>query len=281
MFSFTDDSANSVRSDVSFLKARNVQKILSTEELSRLHSSRLARFSNNQIDENRWGHLKQCDGSGCVNITCSATCTFGERRQINRLVRQAAILMRRDGRPQHFVTIVAPDYFRPAGQLDTFSVNGLFQGIRRRLRAAPANWAGALAAGAVDISYNREADGREFWTPHVHLTVAVEAERAEVDRVFKPLRDPPPEYVGRLFKPVVSKPVTNLHNALAYSMKAEVTGRRSILDGRQNVDRTGFAINVAAKLEHDLWLLGMKPRDRTFLAGMKVGRGGLALINQA
>jgi hypothetical protein len=139
----------------------------------------------------------------------------------------------------------------------------MFQGLRRRLRAAPDNWFAALVAGVVDISYNREADGREFWTP---LAVAVDADSSEIKRVFKPRRDPPAEYMGTNFRAVVVKQVTRLSNSI-------IEGRRSILDGRQNIDRTRFAVGASATLEHDLWLLGMKPRERAFLAGMKVDKG--------
>jgi hypothetical protein len=130
--------------------------------------------------------------------------------------------------------VSAPNYFRAPGELDTFSVYGMFQGLRRRLRAAPDNWFAALVAGVVDISYNREADGREFWTPHIHLAVAVDADSSEIKRVFKPRRDPPAEYMGTNFRAVVVKQVTRLSNSIIEGRRSSWMGVRTsiALDSR-------------------------------------------------
>ncbi|WP_133117200.1 hypothetical protein [Mesorhizobium sanjuanii] len=280
MRNFQDHSEKGSIADAKVLRRFKVQKLATPEELSRLHVRRLARLANNGVDETLWQHLKQCDGLGCWNTSCSAACVFGERREINRLNRQAAIVHRSDQRPKYFATIIDPHYFRPPGELSGFSINGFFQGIRRRLRGAPDQWKSARIAGGVHIAYDRDEDGLEFWSPHAHLTISVEATKKEVRQVLMPRRVPPPELVGAKFAPVTVKAVTNLANAIAYATKVEVDARGAVVDGRGNVDRKWFSIPVAARVEHDLWLLNMKPRDRTFLSGMKVGRGGVSTRNR-
>lgn len=277
MTSFADDSEEATTADAELLKRFKVQKVLTKEELQRLHVGRLARLAGNGVDQRLWRRLERCNGSGCPYKLCSAACMFGERREINRLVRQSRSLLKRASQPRYFVTVIDPNYFVPAGALATVSVDGIFQSLRRRIAKAPENWKAARMVGAIDISYNREADGREFWTPHVHLTVAVDADKTEIRKVFKPLRDPPLGFVGKRFRAVKVKPVTNLANAIAYSSKSTVDGRRAILDGRENVDRAGFKVSDSVQLEHDLWLLGMKPRDRAFLSGMMASRGGVVV----
>ncbi|MER9463191.1 hypothetical protein NKI80_25245 [Mesorhizobium sp. M0387] len=280
MRSFTDASQEGAIADAKALRRFKVQKVGSIEELSRLHLQRLVRLANSGVDEARWAHLKQCDGSGCWNISCSAACVFGERREINRFNRQTAIVHRLDERPEYFTTVIDPHYFKSPGELHEFSISGLFQSIRRRLRAAPDVWKSARISGGVHIAYDRNQNGREFWSPHVHLTISVDATKEEVRQVLMPPRVPPPELVGEKFAPVTVKVITNLANAIAYSTKAEVDARGAVVDGRGNLDRKWFNMPMPAKVEHDLWLLNMKPRDRTFLSGMKVSRGGVLPVDR-
>ncbi|WP_156936479.1 hypothetical protein [Mesorhizobium sp. LNJC384A00] len=252
-----------------------VQKVLSEEELSRLHVARLARFASGDVNDQNWKHLKRCHGSECPHQACSAACAFGERKELNRVVRQTRRLLDASAMPRHFVTIIDPTCFLKPGHLSDLSVNGMFQSLRRRLREAPDSWKSARIVGAVDIAYDRDADGREWWAPHLHLAIAVDADAKEVRRVLKPRRPAPPDLVGRKFRPVKVKRVTSLANAIAYSLKSTVDGREAIWDRRGNKDRRPFRVPEAAQLEHDLWMLGMRPRDRSFLGGMMVSKGGV------
>ncbi|RWP13959.1 MAG: hypothetical protein EOR00_24275 [Mesorhizobium sp.] len=279
MTSFADDSEESSTLDAAALRHLNVQKVLSLEELARLHTARLARLARNGVEPVLWRRLEQCDGADCPNDACSAACVFGERREVNRLVRQARRLLKRGSKPW-FITVTDPNYFKEPSRLSEFSINGLFQGLRRRLREAPKNWATARIIGGLDIAYNRELDGAEYWAPHVHLVASVDATAAEIRRVFKPRRMPPPGLVGDAFRPVNVKPTDNLANALAYALKPTIAAREAILDGRGNVDRQPFRLLEATKLEHDLWLLGMRPRHRSFLSGAMVSRGGVVARNR-
>ncbi|TIM05489.1 hypothetical protein [Mesorhizobium sp.] len=277
MTRFDDDSEESATLDAAALRHLKVQKVLSLEELARLHTARLARLARNGVDPALWRRLEQCDGSGCPNRDCNAACIFGERREVNRLIRQTRIVLIRSGQPRYFVTIIDPCYFLPAGRLGELSINGVFQGLRRRLRAAPANWNPARIVGAVDIAYNRDPDGREYWSPHVHLVVAVDANKKEVLKVLRPMRAFPPGLVGKKFRPIEVKPVTKLANAIAYPNKPTVAGRAAIQDGRGNIDRKWFRVPETVQLEHDIWMLGMRPRARSFLSGMMVTRGGVSV----
>lgn len=261
--------------DADALRRLKVQKVLSEEELSRLHLARLARFARGGVDEQNWKHLMRCRGSECPHPTCSAACVFGERKELNRVVRQTRRLLKSSPEPLHFVTIIDPTYFLRPGHLHELSVNGLFQSLRRRLRKAPDNWKSARLIGAVDIAYDRDVDGREWWAPHLHLAVAVEANAKEVRRVLKPRRPAPPDLVGQKFRPVKVKPITSLANAIGYSVKPTVDGREAIWDRRGNKDRRPFKVPDAAQLEHDLWMLELRPRDRSFLSGMMMSRAGV------
>ncbi|MER9141835.1 hypothetical protein NKH92_04000 [Mesorhizobium sp. M0871] len=261
--------------DAEALRRLKVQKVLSGEELSRLHMTRLARIARNGVDETLWRRLESCRGAECPHVVCSAACVFGERKELNRVVRQARRLLKNSPEPLHFVTVIDPTYFLEPGRLSELSVKGLFQSLRRRLRAAPGNWKAARVVGALDIAYDRDADGREWWAPHLHLAIAVDADAKEVRRVLKPRRPAPPDMVGRKFRPVKVKRVTSLANAIAYSLKSTVDGREAIWDRRGNKDRRPFKVPEAAQLEHDLWMLGMRPRDRSFLGGMMVSKGGV------
>ncbi|MES0198608.1 hypothetical protein [Mesorhizobium sp. M0011] len=259
--------------DAEALRRLKVQKVLTEEELARLQQARLARFARGGVDEKKWKHLKRCRGSECPHSSCSAACIFGERKELNRVVRQTRRLLKSSPALLHFVTIVDPTYFLQPGQLHELSVDGLFQSLRRRLRDAPDNWKAARVIGAVDIAYDRDADKREWWAPHLHLAIAVEADAKEVRRVLKPRRPAPPDMVGRKFRPVKVKPITSLANAIGYSVKPTVDGREAIWDRRGNTDRRPFKVPEAAQLEHDTWMLRMRPRERSFLSGMMVLRG--------
>lgn len=259
--------------DADALRRLKVQKVLTEEELARLQQARLARFARGGVDEQNWRHLKRCRGSECPHSNCSAACIFGERKELNRVVRQTRRLLKISPAQLHFVTIVDPTYFLRPGHLHELSVNGLFQSLRRRLRHAPDNWKSARVIGAVDIAYDRDADKREWWAPHLHLAIAVEADAKEVRRVLKPRRPPSGDMVGRKFRPVKVKRVTSLANAIGYSVKPTVDGREAIWDRRGNTDRRPFKVPEAAQLEHDIWMLGMRPRERSFLSGMMVHRG--------
>ncbi|MER9910877.1 hypothetical protein NKJ71_09530 [Mesorhizobium sp. M0050] len=274
MVSFRDDSPELTRRDALVLRNQGVQKVLSIEQLAQLHAARLARFARNGVDRRLWGRLNGCNGTSCPNRVCSAACVFGERREINRLTREARRLLK-GGERLWSVTIIDPNYFREPGRLGDFSMNGMFQALRRRIREAPANWATAQAVGAIDIAYNRERDGMETWAPHVHLVASIDAGREEIREVLKPRRSPPPNLVGATFRPVKAKPITNLANAISYAQKSTIDGRGAILDGRGNTDRRPLRVPDAAQLEHDIWLLGMRPRDRSFLSGAMVSRGGV------
>ncbi|MES0058398.1 hypothetical protein [Mesorhizobium sp. M0041] len=279
MDSFSDDSAELARRDALVLRNLRVQKVQSPDELNHLHAARLARFARNEIERELWRHLVGCDGASCPNNACNAACVFGERREVNRLVRQGGRLLKKGSKPW-FITVTDPNYFKEPGRLGELSVNGLFQGLRRRLREAPENWATARIVGGLDIAYNRELDGSEFWAPHLHLVASVDATAAEIRRVFKPRRSPPAGLVGDTFRPVNVKPTDNLANALAYALKPTIAGREAVLDGRGNIDRRRFQVSEAAKLEHDLWLLSMRPRHRSFLSGAMVSRGGVVARNR-
>ncbi|BCG98127.1 hypothetical protein MesoLj131b_01270 [Mesorhizobium sp. 131-2-5] len=261
--------------DAKALRRLGVQRVQSAEELSALHDARLARFARADVDEKEWKHLRHCRGAECPHPTCSAACVFGERKELNRVVRQTRRLLKSGQGSQRFVTIIDPTYFLPPGRLNEFSIGGLVQSLRRRLREAPDSWKSARIVGAVDMAYDRERNGHEWWAPHVHLAIVVDADAKEIKRVLKPRRAPPAEMVGRVFRPVVVKRITRLANAIGYSVKPSVEGRKAILDSRGNKNRKPFEIPAAAQLEHDLWLLKLKPRERSILSGMMMSRGGV------
>ncbi|AZV18151.1 hypothetical protein [Mesorhizobium sp. M7A.F.Ce.TU.012.03.2.1] len=261
--------------DAEALQRLRVQCVLSPQELAHVHGERLERLSLAGVDEQSWSHLRRCRGSECPHKTCSAACVFGERKELNRLVRQSRRLVRGGEGHQYFVTIIDPHYFLRPGRLNRFSIGALIQSLRRRLREAPETWNSARIVGAVDMAYDRERDGREWWAPHIHLAIAVDAQAKEIRRVLKPRRAPPADMVGRAFRPVTVERVTNLANAIAYSLKPTVGTREAFLDGRGNTNRRPFDVPAAALLEHDRWMMTMRPRDRSFLSGMMVSRGGV------
>ncbi|MEI9417463.1 hypothetical protein [Mesorhizobium sp. Cs1321R2N1] len=266
--------------DAKALRRLGVQRVQTEEELTAFHVARLARFARAGIDEKQWQHLRGCRGAECPHATCSAACAFGERKELNRVVRQTRRLLKAEPGSLHFVTIIDPNYFLEPGHLNELSISGLFQSVRRRLRDAPENWRSARIIGAVDIAYDRNEDGREWWAPHLHLAVAVDADAKEVRRVLMPRRPAPPDLVGRKFRPVKVKPVTELANAIGYIVKPTADGREATFDKRGNKDRRPFKLPEAAQLEHDLWLLRMKPRERAFLGGMMKSRGGVVPRNR-
>lgn len=269
-----DADAIRVVEDLSRLE---VQKLQSQQELSREHIARLARFAKANVREHRWGHLKRCDGGPCPHDQCSAACAYGERYQVNKLVLEATELLSHTRLPLYFVHLIDPHYFRMPGGLSKLSIDALFQSLRRRFRDAPEEWQSARAVGGLHIAFDRYEDGAEMWTPHVHLVVAVDAAAEEVSTVLRPKREPPVELVGRKFRPVIVTPVNNLANAMSYASKVFVDTRGETTDSRGNRDRRAFELPLARRLEHDRWLLRLKPRERIFLRGMMNSRGGLVL----
>jgi hypothetical protein len=255
------------------LTGMDVQRVAPFEDLHREQTARLARLSLAGVPRGRWLKLRRCDGDVCPNRTCSAACAFGERFQVNEVVLKATELLRQSGLRLYAVTIVDPHYFQPLGHLQAMSLDGLFLSLRRRIAEAQKVFRGGLVVGSVHVSLDRDADGRIVWSPHVHLVIAVNATRIAVLRALQPKRKSH-EPVAR---PVVAKPVTNLPNAIAYATKVDVDTRDAALDRRGNQTRHRFDMPLAARVEHDRWLLGLRPRDRLFFSGMMNARGGLTL----
>lgn len=260
------------------LKAMSVQRVEGYEGLCREQAARLARLARAKIPNGVWGHLTRCDGGPCPNPICSAGCAFGERAEVNRVVLEASELFRTSGMMLFTASLIDPHYFQPLGSLSKMSIGGLLLSLRRRIKAATV-MAGGLAVGSIHVSLDREADGRMYWTPHVHLVVAVasnlSAERVKMKLEFAlaPKRDAK----GIVRKPKVVKVVTNLANAISYATKVNVDTRDAAEDRRGNRTRHRFHMPPAAVIEHDLWLLGLKPRQRLFLSGMMHSRGGVVL----
>jgi hypothetical protein len=90
------------------LEERGVRHLPTLESLQADQIAMLARFARNNVPEAEWGHLRDCDGSGCPHAACSTACHYGERHRFLKLIAEAYDLLDGTGLPLWFVTITEP-----------------------------------------------------------------------------------------------------------------------------------------------------------------------------
>ncbi|MHC2017709.1 hypothetical protein [Methylobacterium sp. CM6247] len=255
------------------LGGKGVRYLPSAETLQLKQTKMLAGFQRGDVPRRRWRRLESCEGRGCPNRVCSSACWFGERAAVLRLVAQAHDLLEETGLPLWFATTYDPRYATPLGELATLSLDGMQQGLRRRLRRVEEAWGPTHAFGGCEVSLEIERDGASYWGPHTHFVVATRCPQAELSAALMPAGDLP---AGA--RPVVVKPVTDLANLLSYCVKREPAERIAIVGSRGTQDRDKRPVNRQAALEHDTWLLGLRPTERLILRGFRRVHDRLVLL---
>lgn len=255
------------------LEGKAVRYLPTVETLQLKQTKMLAGFQQGGVPGRRWRQLMACNGCGCPNPVCSAACWFGEPVAILKLVAQAHDLLEETGLPLWFATVIDPRYATPIGALKSLSLDGMQQGLRRRLRRVEETWGPTYAFGACEVSLEVERDGASYWGPHTHFAIATRCPRAALKAALRPAGALPPGA-----RPVVLKRVTNLGNALGYSGKREPAERIAIVGSRGTQDRDKRPVNRQAGLEHDTWLLGLRPTERLILRGFRRVHDQLVLL---
>ena len=255
------------------LERQEVRYLPTVETLQLKQTRMLAGFQRGGVPRRRWRQLMACNGCGCPNPVCSAACWFGERAAVLKLVAQAHDLFVETGLPLWFATVIDPRYATPLGALKSLSLDGMQQGLRRRLRRVEETWGPTYAFGACEVSLEIERDGASYWGPHTHCVIATRCPKAEMSPILMPAGDLPARA-----RPVVLKRVTNLGNALGYCDKREPAERIAIVGSRGTQDRNKWPVNRQAGLEHDTWLLGLRPTERLILRGFRRVHDRLVLL---
>ncbi|WP_018045700.1 hypothetical protein [Methylobacterium sp. 88A] len=255
------------------LERQEVRYLPTVETLQLKQTRMLAGFQRGGVPRRHWRHLEACNGRGCPNRVCSAACWFGEPVAVLKLVAQAHDLLEETELPLWFATVIDPRYATPIGALKSLSLDGMQQGLRRRLRRVEGTWGPTHAFGACEVSLEIERDGASYWGPHTHFAIATRCPRAALKAAFMPAGALP---AGA--RPVVLKQVTNLGNALSYSNKRAPAERIAIVGSRGTQDRDKRPVNWQAGLEHDTWLLGLQPTERLILRGFRRVHDRLVLL---
>lgn len=252
------------------------------DELHAKQLRMLGRFARNDVDEAKWRHLEDCRGLPCKHPNCLAACWFGERGELLQLQEQAAQLLRDSGLPLWFVTITNRRY--RTKKLKNVSLAAMRLTLRRALAKLEKRHGRIYVFGAIEASYEISRSGKRRWGPHYHFALAGQVMRKELRKELGPYdRKRRPVQCGkkrihRKEKAIYIREVTDLNNLLDYNLKRCPAQRRAYTakNGRQERDK--FPVSAEQELEHDLWLLSLKPTDRLLLRGMKRVHGKLSFI---
>lgn len=246
------------------LEERGARFLPTLEGLQRNQAAMLATFARGGVARARWQHLVACNGHGCPNAVCSEACWFGERVAYLQLVTQAHDLLVWAEAPLWFVTAYDPRYRRGPGELSTLPLDGVRQGLRRRLQKLEREWGPIQAFGGIEASFEVERDGSSYWGPHTHQVVVTHCPPQVLRLGLLPASALDPGS-----RPVVIKPVTNLANLLSYCLKRQPAERAAFLGTRGTQDRAKHSVSASLKLEYDLWLLSLRPTTRLILRGLR------------
>lgn len=276
-------------------KARNLQKkhadrlrlhgaryIRTLEELYFEQNSMLARFARSGVPELEWRHLESCGEGVCPHHVCCGACWFGERAETNRLILQASDLLATTGKPLWFVTVIDPWYSAKIGELSTISVPAGVLSIKRRFRSAGELLSSDVAFGYAEVATMGWGKRGRRWIMHFHLILASDSPRKAIKEAFRPPRAPPAEFVRyrKKWRPVMVRPVTTLHNALAYSAKRKLEYVSSPHVKRRGKAKSSGQPKASEQCELDRWLLTKSNADRLLLRGIKRVHGELTLFGR-
>ncbi|MHA7968088.1 hypothetical protein [Rhizobium sp. CAU 1783] len=265
------------------LRLHGAEQIRTLEELYHAQWAMMARFARNGIPEEKWRHLEACGEGVCPHTVCSGACWFGERAETNRLLVQAANLLQASNKRLFFVTVIDPWYSCSTGSLSQLSLSAATLGIKRRFRNASHLFSTDIAFGFAEVAMMEWYRGVRRWVMHFHIVLATNAPQDAVREAFRPLRKPPVQFLAgrKKWRPVVVKPVTSLHNVLAYSAKRKVEFVPPAGANRRGKAKATGQATSAELCEYDAWLLNQRLTHRLFFRGLRRVHGNLIPFKSA
>jgi hypothetical protein len=200
----------------------------------------------------------------------SGACPFCMRSFRRWLVDAGRTLFEERGDPLSVASLVHHSLSRFPGHLNTFDLRKAKRQLARHVDRAGL---GALVAiGGFDFSYNQPtAPVNSYWQPHAYV-IFQGAEPEIVKQALSPFYPA----TTNIPRPIRTRRVCDLMQALSYAMKAVFSRRSSYADNQGRPNTRGFDLKPEAERELISYLDQLKPNDRLFLENVR--RLGATLI---
>jgi hypothetical protein len=216
--------------------------------------------------------LQRCEPGRCGRTTCSGSCWLGGREVERQRVVEAYDLLSTLDLPAYTATLIFPDLDLSIKDLKLFNPNRIGQRLKRMYQVINKLDYTLHAFGGIEASLERDAEGRLFWRVHCHLVVFTDCPRKLLKKLLRPRGSCPSG-----MRPLRIDEVTNLGNALSYSLKPEPKQRRSGIGRRNEPDkRSDPLLTGRERVIYELWMHRGGPQ-RLMLRGLKVVHGKLCL----
>ena len=238
------------------------------EEASRRRKRQIKRLKKGGIEvESPLQRLEACaEERRCLSGACPECGRFFQRAFVKATRRNVCDSWSGFDGDLVAVSIVPNNTVLPRGRLATFDEKN----FTRRLKSALKRCGIDRCVGAIDFSFNEDADDRfeAHWCPHVYLITVLQDRKAvkkELKRVFQ-------TDWNAVRKPVKIQDFESTHQRISYAFKMYFDRRVSYRDkkGRRNTSKKRLLrteqIELACLLNWigfvgRLILLGVKPRD--------------------
>jgi hypothetical protein len=165
--------------------------------------------------------------------------------------------------PLCVASLVHHSLSRCPGKLSTFDLGKAKRQLARHVDRARL---GALVAvGGFDFSYNQFANSLiSYWQPHAYVIFQA-AEPETIKQALSPFYPTTPD----IPRPVRTRKVNDLMQALSYAMKAVFSRRSSYADHQGRPNTRNFDLALEAERELLSYLDQLKPVDRLFLKNVR------------
>jgi hypothetical protein len=228
------------------LAVLGVSKFETIDETRQHQRDLLQRLRRDVIDPGFYAGLEDCGTNYCGRLKCAEACYFGtRRRRLNEIAAVHRLLANVTG-PLFEMRVVRGGWAHSFGQLHNVSIKAAKQLNRRALDNL--YQAGIVAIGTVKVSAIPKHVGQR-WMCEIHQIVAG-AEKADLDRVFTPIRVPKnSDFV------LWTKEVKDLGPTISCVLKRDLQHWQHPSSGNEE---TASRPKKVQRAEYYNWLLGLR-----------------------
>jgi hypothetical protein len=193
----------------------------------------------------------------------SATCPWCMREFRRWLVDAGITLFEQSSDQLSAATLVHHSLGRGLGTLHEFDLGKAKRQLARHLDRA--GLGSLFAIGGFDFSYNQSSDGSApYWQPHAYLIF-----QGMEPKIIKRALSPFYPATAKIPRPIRTRQVTDLIQALSYAMKAVFSRRSSYRDATGRLNTRCLPLLPQAERELLLYLDQLRPVDRLFLKNLR------------